>query len=152
MNPVFLVLLILLFLYFISILNNNNIEKFVDIAEPGIHDTQTCSSSGDVSQGPNYSGCDSHMCSTELKNSSSRIRKCYKKGDVGQRCETLPNPNLNSCDTGLICGRLNRDVSANSDHGKYCLTKPYSCKNLRTAGCLENETCKKEINHGYKCS
>ena len=145
MNPVFLVLLIVLFLYFVSILNNNSIEKF-DITEPGIDNTQTCSSSGDVFQGPNYSGCDSRMCSTELKNPSSSIRKCYMKGNAGQRC------NVSSCNSGLTCGRLNRDVSSNSNHENYCLTKPYSCKGPGTPSCLEGETCRKRDNNGYKCS
>ena len=147
MNPVFLVLLILLFLYFISILNNNNIEKFVNIQPMAFHNSETCTSNYQTynsgSTNPEITGCESNYCSTTSKGGTygPTIKICYAKGSAGTKCITE-----NTCNSGLVCGRFNNDTSTDAAGAtpKYCISTrgkcDYKSKN-RANQCLQGKRC-----------
>jgi len=162
MNLVFLFLLIIFFLYFISI-SNNNIEKFaVSPSYPAVNNNDPPEIYGytirKVVGSPwtyeityaNDGGCLSKFKSEIAWTGSgyNNIYRCYDKPVKNQACASDIN-----CPSGLICSRLNGDITSNGDSTlEYCLEKPNSCKSLRTEGCIEGETCKKGNDKGYRCS
>jgi hypothetical protein len=162
MNLVFLFLLIIFFLYFISI-SNNNIEKFaVSPSYPAVNYNDPPEIYGYTIRKvvgfpwtyeityANDGGCLSKFKSEIAWTESgyNNINRCYNRPVENQACAS----NIN-CPSGLICSRLNGDITSNGDSTlRYCLEKPNSCKALRTAGCIEGETCKKGNDKGYRCS
>jgi hypothetical protein len=152
MNIVFLFLLILFFLYIISLLNNNNIEKFVNILPMIYHDTETCTSQQQTygsSTNPKITGCESNYCSNEPKGGSYdlSIKKCYAKGGSNTKCITA-----NTCNNGLVCNRFNNDTSVDAAGAtpKYCLSTNNKCnynnKNNRASQCLLGKRCNDKNN------
>ena len=161
MNLVFLFLLILFFLYIISISNNNNIEKFaVSPSYPAVNNNDPPEIYGytirKVVGSPwtyeityaNDGGCLSKFKSEIAWTESgyNNIYRCYDKPVENQACASDIN-----CPSGLICSRLNGDVSADSNSSKYCLVKPSRCKSFGTASCVEGERCEKGDDRGYRC-
>jgi hypothetical protein len=154
MNLLLFVLSILLFLYFVSILNKNT-EKFA--SSPSVNSDETPQIYGyTVTRRTGYpwlyeikfdsaGGCSSKRQSSSLWTGGgyNDIYYCYNDGTSGESCE-----NDDNCIDSLKCGRLNKETTTPF----YCMTPPPRCSNKNDSNCMQRSNLvKSRCNDNRNC-